>query len=364
MSNKQTYKLSDIDAQVLIVDKLRKCVELGIPVFVPLPSGFQVWAIDPQLESLTKSDVILSEPSILKKAQLIRHFVGEQEFDVFRQPNVITSNLCSSTLLSDVELLCLKTNDVEKLAASDRISVRSFAGVFMYDVEKKHHRLCESVPVPKYVFEVDGSHQANLANIFSKFMTVGSELRFVLCLQNSTGCVKFNHPVEHIKTQDIFALEREILEQDVSKYLFNEAEYQSSVYHLEPEYHVSTAFVELSKAGFLAYVKRVPIVSGGVSSFIGRNCPSFKTNGSMQAGAALIATEARCRSKHKGCLFPELKKVFDTHWVNKHQLKRVEAKRNIVKVTHALEALGLSSYYVKEAEKIIRPDQYKKYEGV
>ena len=360
LSNKQTYKLSDIDAQVPIVDKLRKCVELGIPVFVPLPSSFQVWAIDPQLESLTKSDVILSEPNILKKAQLIRHFVGEQEFDVFRQPNVVTSNLCSSTLLSDVELLCLKTNDVEKLAASDRISVRSFAGVFMYDVEKKHHRLCESVPVPKYVFEVDGSDQANLANIFSKFMTVGSELRFVLCPQNSTGSVKFNHPVEYIKTQDVFALECEILEQDVSKYLFNEAEYQSSVYHLEPEYHVSTNFVELSKAGFLLHVKSMPNVSGGVGGFIGRKCPSIKGKGAREASAFLIAPEPRGRVKNKGCQFPSLKSVFDTHWGNQQRLKREEIKKKMEQVTRAFEGLGFSEYYANEAEKIIRPDQYKK----
>ncbi|HHY0554859.1 TPA: hypothetical protein ACVU5C_002179 [Vibrio parahaemolyticus] len=360
LSNKQTYKLSDIDAQVPIADKLRKCVELGIPVFVPLPSGFQVWAIDPQLESLSKSDVILSEPNILKKAQLIRHFVGEQEFDVFRQPNVNTSELCSSTLLCGVEFLQLKTEDAEKLVVSERISVRNFAGVFMFDRESKDYKLCHSLPVSKYVFDVDDCHQTAFSNVLSRFLVDGVDLTFTLCTQNSIEGVKFNHPVEYIQDQEILISACEILERDVAKYLFNETDYQRSIYHLEPEYHVSTAFVELSKAGFLAYVKRVPIVSGGVSSFIGRNCPSFKTNGSMQAGAALIATEARCRSKHKGCLFPELKKVFDTHWVNKHQLKRVEAKRNIVKVTHALEALGLSSYYVKAAEKIIRPDQYKK----
>ncbi|TOQ60334.1 hypothetical protein CGG93_23330, partial [Vibrio parahaemolyticus] len=78
MSNKLTYKLSDVDGIAPIADKLRKCIELEIPVFVPVPGGFPVWAIDPQLESLTKSDVILSETNILKKAQLVRHFMGEQ----------------------------------------------------------------------------------------------------------------------------------------------------------------------------------------------------------------------------------------------------------------------------------------------
>ncbi|HAV1362952.1 TPA: hypothetical protein JG845_003344 [Vibrio parahaemolyticus] len=359
LSNKLTYKLSDVDGIAPIADKLRKCIELEIPVFVPVPGGFPVWAIDPQLESLTKSDVILSETNILKKAQLVRHFMGEQDFNAFGQPNVVTSNLCSSTLLSDVELLQLDTNDVKKLADSDRISVRSFAGVFMYDVEKKHHRVCKSVPVPKYVFEVDDSHQANLANIFSKFMTVGSELRFVLCSQNSTKGVKFNHPVEDIKTQEIFASECEILEQDVSKYLFNETEYQSSVYHLEPEYHVATTFVELSKAGFLLHVKSMPIVSGGVAGFIGRKCPSIKGKGAREASAFLIAPEPRGRVQIKGCQFPCLKSVFNTHWGNQQRLKRDAIKKKKEQVIGAFEELGFSEYYAKEAEKIIRPDQYK-----
>ncbi|ENY6472677.1 hypothetical protein ACFD7Q_003607 [Vibrio parahaemolyticus] len=359
LSNKLTYKLSDVDGIAPIADKLRKCIELEIPVFVPVPGGFPVWAIDPQLESLTKSDVILSETNILKKAQLVRHFMGEQDFNAFGQPNVVTSNLCSSTLLSDVELLQLDTNDVKKLADSDRISVRSFAGVFMYDVEKKHHRVCKSVPVPKYVFEVDDSHQANLANIFSKFMTVGSELRFVLCSQNSTKGVKFNHPVEDIKTQENFASECEILEQDVSKYLFNEAEYQSSVYRLEPEYHVATTFVELSKAGFLLHVKSMPIVSGGVAGFIGRKCPSIKGKGAREASTFLIAPEPRGRVQIKGCQFPCLKSVFNTHWGNQQRLKRDAIKKKKEQVIGAFEELGFSEYYAKEAEKIIRPDQYK-----
>ncbi|EOX4941914.1 hypothetical protein ACFLJY_000548 [Vibrio alginolyticus] len=360
LSNKLTYKLSDVDGTVPIADKLRKCIELEIPVFVPVPGGYQVWAIDPQLESLTKSDLILSETSVLKKAQLIRHFRGEQDFDIFGQPNVVTSNLCSSTLLSDVELLQLNTNDVERFADSDKISVRSFAGVFMYDVEKKRHRVCKSVPVPKYVFEVDDNHQANLANILSELMMVGSELRFVLCSQNITKGVKFNHPVDHIKTQGFCALDCEILEQDVSKYLFNEAEYQSSVYHLEPEYHVATSFVELSKSGFLLYVKNMPVVLGGVAGFIGRKCPSIKGKGAREASVFLIAPEPRGRVRIKGCQFPCLKSVFDTHWGNQQRLKRDEIKNKKEQVIGTFEELGFSEYYAKEAEKIIRPDQYKK----
>lgn len=359
LSNKQTYKLSDIDGLTRIADKLRKCIELEIPVFAPVPSGFQVWAIDPMLERLKKSDVILSQTHILKKAQLIRHFMGEQEFNAFRQPDVDISNLYSSTLLSGVEFLQLKTNDLEKLAASDRIAVRSFAGVFMYDVEQKHHRLWESIPVPKYVFEVDDRHQVSLTNIFSKFMTDRAELRYVLCAEDSAESVKFNHPVEHIRAQEICASECEVLEKDVSKYLFNETDYQSSVYHLEPEYHVATTLVELSKAGFLLHVKSIPIVSGGVAGFIGRKCPSIKGKGAREASAFLIAPEPRGRVKIKGCQFPCLKSVFDTHWGNQQRLKRDEIKKKKEQVIGAFEELGFSEYYAKEAEKIIRPDQYK-----
>lgn len=41
--------------------KLKKCIDLDIPVLVKVPNGHEAWAMDVQLGKLTKEDVVLSE---------------------------------------------------------------------------------------------------------------------------------------------------------------------------------------------------------------------------------------------------------------------------------------------------------------
>ncbi|PMM58967.1 hypothetical protein BCT50_05945 [Vibrio lentus] len=358
LSNKKFYMLGDIDSDRAIADKLNKCHDLGISVFVKVPDGCNVWAIDPKLEQLTEADVVLSESALLKKSQLNRYFFRDQEFDPFGAPRINTSELYASTKLDDIELLELTPDDVKKLVASHEVSVNTFKGVFLFDGEDDLN-LCRSVPVSKYIFEVDESHNVALENKFSVVKFTGVKLKYAVCKQAATIEPKFNVPLDHIKIQNVVAQEGYILEADVSKLLFNQVDYEKSIYHLEPEYHVSSSFLELSKVGFKIYVKKDPTLSGGVSSFIGRQCHSFHTKPLREAGAFLISPKPTGRAKNKGCQFPYLKEIFDTYWQGALGLTGKEIKQRIEHVTSAIEELGINSTYAQAAEKIIRPDQYK-----
>lgn len=358
LSNKKFYMLGDIDSDRAIADKLNKCHDLGISVFVKVPDGCNVWAIDPKLEQLTEADVVLSESALLKKSQLNRYFFRDQEFDPFGIPRINTSELYASTKLDDIELLELTSDDVKKLAASHEVSVNTFKGVFLFDGEDDLN-LCRSVPVSKYIFEVDESHNVALENKFSVVKFTGVKLKYVVCKHAASIEPKFNVPLDRIKIQNVVAQEGYILEADVSKLLFNQVDYEKSIYHLEPEYHVSSSFLELSKVGFKIYVKNDPTLSGGVSSFIGRQCHSFHTKPLRQAGAFLISPKPTGRAKNKGCQFPYLKEIFDTYWQGALGLTGKEIKQRIEQVTSAIEELEINSTYAQAAEKIIRPDQYK-----
>ncbi|NOH84102.1 hypothetical protein F0249_09785 [Vibrio sp. 03-59-1] len=355
--------LGDIDTDRAIADKLKKCHELGISVFVKVPDGCNVWAIDPKLDQLTEADVVLSDSALFKKSQLNRYFFGGQEFDPLGFPRINTSELYASTKLDDIELLELNPDDVKKLAASHEVSVNTFKGVFLFDGEDDVN-LCRSVPVSKYVFEVDESHNVALKNKLSVVKFTDVKLKYAVCKQAASIEPKFNVPLDYIEIQNVVAQEGYILEADVSKLLFNQVDYEKSIYHLEPEYHVSSSFLELSKVGFKIYVKNDPTLSGGVTSFIGRQCHSFHTKPLREAGAFLISPKPTGRAKNKGCQFPYLKEIFDTYWQGAGDLTGKEVKQRIVQVTNAIKMLGISDHNIKGAEMIIRPDQYKKYRGV
>ncbi len=57
---KRLHRLDEVDSDTSIGDKLRKCLELDIPVLIQVPASMDVWAIDPKLNQLTKKDVVFN----------------------------------------------------------------------------------------------------------------------------------------------------------------------------------------------------------------------------------------------------------------------------------------------------------------
>ena len=187
-----------------------------------------VWAIDPKLNQLTKKDVVLSESNVVTQLPLRIHLLGGQSLPPSEKPHIHTSNLVASTKLAHVEYLQLKHSDIPRLLALHQLELGKFDAVFVYDNETCKYSLCKSVPVSRYSFSIDETDsRANLESaLIGKIKFSGQELDYVLCNQYS-GEEQYNHPVDIVETCSVTQSECWVLEE-----------------------HLSTAFVELSKAAF------------------------------------------------------------------------------------------------------------------
>ncbi|MCG7513547.1 hypothetical protein [Vibrio sp. MMH1-50] len=187
-----------------------------------------VWAIDPKLNQLTKKDVVLSESNVVTQLPLRIHLLGGQSFPPSKKPHIHTSNLAASTKLAHVEYLQLKHSDIPRLLALHQLRLDKFDAVFVYDNETCKYSLCKSVPVSRYSFSIDETDsRANLESaLIGKIKFSDRELDYVLCNQYS-GEEQYNHPVDIVETCSVTQSECWVLEE-----------------------HLSTAFVELSKAAF------------------------------------------------------------------------------------------------------------------
>lgn len=341
--------------------KLKKCIALDIPVLVKLPNGDEAWAMDVQLGKLTQEDVVLSESDRINQRRLIWHFYDDEQFDFYRKPALDTSTLFASTLVTGVDFLQLHTHDVEKLSASEEVRVTDFKAVMAFDEETEGFSIMETVPVSKYRFKLDSFNESPTVDLlYQKFKFTDVDLMFVLIGEGIAPYNEFNFPIKHKRHVEVVASECYISEQDVSKLVFADEEYRKSIYHLEPEYHVSTSFVELSKAGYELFVKNVPVVSGGNSSYLRRNFSCFNKKSLSEGGAFWINSTPRGRFKGKGCQFNVLKSIFDEFWLEESALSKKKAQEVSEKIIIKLEQESeFNDDYIKSAEFIIRPDKYK-----
>lgn len=109
---KRPRRLDEVDSDTSIGDKLRKCLELDIPVLIQVPASMDVWAIDPKLSQLTKKDVVLSESNVVTQLPLRIHLLDGQSLSPSEKPHIHTSDLAASTKLAHVEYLQLKHGDI------------------------------------------------------------------------------------------------------------------------------------------------------------------------------------------------------------------------------------------------------------
>ncbi|MEZ8251236.1 hypothetical protein CWO01_14705 [Vibrio splendidus] len=349
--NKVFYKLSGIDTKVSMKDKLQTCLKLDIPLLVKVPNGYNVWGIDKQLHKLKKQDVVLSVRDHSHKVRLMHYFLEEEYIPLYHQPEIDTLFLGASTLIDGVEYLQVTESDTEKLLASENITTDQFKGMVAFDQKEQHFALYESIPVSPYHFKLGSNNDHSM---MQKTKSGMSNSRFVLCDKATRSNNDFNFPIGSELDLSLSVLEVVIRESDASKLVFNKEDYQLSAYHLEPEYHASTALQELSNCGYTLYVKNVTVVSGGCSGYLFRNFKSFKKKGEREAGAFLIKDKT-------GKNFNRVKEVYSHHWLSDTKLskKKVqETARNVIDELH--EVLDTNDTYIHAIELIIRPDKYKK----
>ncbi|MDW2140141.1 MULTISPECIES: hypothetical protein [Vibrio] len=355
---KRPRRLDEVDSDTSIGDKLRKCLELDIPVLIQVPASMDVWAIDPKLNQLTKKDVVLSESNVVTQLPLRIHLLGGQSLPPSEKPHIHTSNLVASTKLAHVEYLQLKHSDIPRLLALHQLELGKFDAVFVYDNETCEYSLCKSVPVSRYSFSIDETDsRANLESaLIGKIKFSDRELDYVVCNQYS-GEEQYNHPVDIIENCSVTQSECWILEEHLSLLTFDNSSYETSRFFLEPRFHISTAFVELSKAAFeLLEMGKKPI-SGGTSGYLGSKHKCFKPKYVREGGTWIIN---RSKKEPGNNYFEKLKGIFETYWAGKHNQDNAEVRRVTQNVIYILETeLGLKSSSANGVEMILRPDKYK-----
>lgn len=388
--NKCLYKLGDIDKKLPMSVKLQRCIDLGIPVLIKVPDTCNVWVIDAQLHKLTIDDIIRSELHPGDMGHLARYFYEDEAFDFYQTVKIKPSTLFASTTVDDVEYLQLLTVDIEKLKLSECINVSEFRGVFLFNKEFGQLTLESSVPVNKYHFNPLERYENTLKKrLFDKFKFTCVKLTFVLCDKNTPVKNEFDFPLNDIVSHSAFASECHLEEKSVSKFLFNESEYEQSIYHLEPEYHISLAFLVLSKVAFNFNIKAsFKNLDGDYLSRVHGFSSSWG-----KSGAYLINTFKK--TGNNLFIFTSLKELFQKHWIiafeedtlaltkelkgekntgkskpsktarkvksdkNKAALAKI-IKVRAEKVTEDLEDVyGIPSAYATYVELIIRPDKLK-----
>lgn len=355
---KRPRRLDEVDSDTSIGDKLRKCLELDIPVLIQVPAFMDVWAIDPKLSQLTKKDVVLSESNVVTQLPLRIHLLDGQPLSPLEKPHIHTSDLAASTKLAHVEYLQLKHSDIPRLLALHQLELGKFDAVFVYDNETCEYSLCKSVPVSRYSFSIDETDsRANLESaLIGKIKFSDRELDYVVCNQYS-GEEQYNHPVDIIENCSVTQSECWILEEHLSLLTFDNSSYETSRFFLEPRFHISTAFVELSKAAFeLLEMGKKPI-SGGTSGYLGSKHKCFKPKYVREGGTWIIN---RSKKEPGNNYFEKLKGIFETYWAGKHNQDNAEVRRVTQNVIYILETeLGLKSSSANGVEMILRPDKYK-----
>ncbi|MGR5194931.1 hypothetical protein ACPV4H_13635 [Vibrio rotiferianus] len=359
---KRPRRLDEVDSDTSIGDKLRKCLELDIPVLIQVPASMDVWAIDPKLNQLTKKDVVLSESNVVTQLPLRIHLLGGQSLPPSEKPHIHTSNLVASTKLAHVEYLQLKHSDIPRLLALHQLRLDKFDAVFVYDNETCKYSLCKSVPVSRYSFSIDETDsRANLESaLIGKIKFSDRELDYVLCNQYS-GEEQYNHPVDIVENCSVTQSECWILEEHLSLLTFDNSSYETSRFFLEPRFHISTAFVELSKAAFeLLEMGKKPI-SGGISGYLLSKHKCFHPKHVKDGGTRIINL---IKSEGGSETFNKLKDIFERYWVDTSIKGKDEAREVTKDVTDALEEeIGFLSSNAIGVEMILRPDKYKKTEN-
>ncbi|MDG3085540.1 hypothetical protein P7F88_05255 [Vibrio hannami] len=355
------YRLADVQPNIKTQEKLNTCVKLNVPVLVRISDNLNVWAIDRNLNKLTKEDVVLSQYDFLKKCAFKNYFFEEPPFDIiFGQPKLSTYNLISSTLVEDVDFLQLTDKDIKKLVLSDGILVDAYKGVVIYDENSETLQLKNTVEVQGYNYELPEKFEQRPAN--SGILTLRGKANaenaiFVLCDLAVKDERDYKFPVDHIKKNSIQASSCYIRECDVAKIGFNEKEYHVSPFHLEPEYHISSSFLDLSHAGYDLHINKVSSISGGQSGYIQRHYSNLDKGYLANAAARVIKP---VEGEELGCNFIKLKKIFADYWLGFKAEHKQAYKSNVQAVLGVIESeLKLNSTYAKAVEKIIRPDRFK-----
>lgn len=305
LANKCVYKLGDIDKKLPISLKLQRCIDLDIPVLIKVPAAFNVWAIDVQLHKLTIDDIIQSEIHPADRGRLARYFYGDDASTSIQPVITKPSSLYASTTVGDVEYIQLSTVDIEKLKMSESIGVSEFKGVFLFDKELNQLALQSSVPVKTYDFNPLKKDKKTTFDIIEH---TGINLTFVLCDKKTSAINEFDFPLNDVVSHSAFATECYLEEKNVPKLIFNESEYKQSIYHLEPEYHSSLAFLAMSKAAFNFNVK-------GASKSIDGDYLCRVHGFSLswgKCGAFLVNTFNGAENKFS---FATLKELFQKHWI-------------------------------------------------
>ncbi|MDT0602545.1 hypothetical protein [Thalassotalea castellviae] len=385
LANKCVYKLGDIDKKLPISVKLQRCIALDIPVLIKVPDGFNVWAIDVQLHKLTIDDIIQSEKHPADRGRLARYFYGDDASTSIQPVITKPNSLYASTTVADVEYIQLPTVDIEKLKTSESIGISEFKGVFLFDKELNQLTLQSSVPVKTYNFNPLKKYKKTIFDINEY---TGINLTFVLCDKKTPAINEFNFPLNDVVNHPAFAKECYLEEKNIPKLIFNESEYKQSIYHLEPEYHISLAFLAMSKAAFNFNVK-------GTSKSIDGDylCKVHGFSLSWgKCGAYLVNTFNRTENKFS---FATLKELFQTHWITEYskdvlaldktlkdkdsagnsklsktakKVKSDKYKASLAKVIKAraskvtdelVGVYGVPSGYACYVELIIRPDKLK-----
>ena len=362
-SNKIFYKLCDVDNKVAMKNKLQKCIELCVPVLIKVPCNFNIWAVDPQLDKLTKEDVILSENSIYNQVRLKHHLIGNDNFNRFSLPKLHTKYLLASESVNNVEFLHLSNIAIKKLIVSEEVTVSKFQGVVMNDGEGSC--LTNSRSLSRYQYWLDSFDECNtdrqVRELLNKIKYTCKNLNFILCENtlDNNGDIQF--PLGNEEKIIVNVFDCYIREKDVSQLIFDEADYKKSHYHLEPEYHTSRALLELSKAGYDLFVKNVLVVTGGSSGYLRRNCKSLnKKKNLCEGGAFWVNSAPGGKLKGKGCQFYLLKQIFEKYWSSPKSLTKKEVKDLSGKIIISLQKESeANADYIKAAEFIIRPDKYK-----
>ena len=355
---KRLHRLDEVDSDTSIGDKLRKCLELDIPVLIQVPASMDVWAIDPKLNQLTKKDVVLSESNVVMQLPLRIHLLDGQSLSPSEKHHIHTSDLAASTKLAHVEYLQLKHGDISRLLALHQLELSKFDAVFVYDNDTREYSLCKSVPVSRYSFSIDETDsRANLESaLIGKIKFSDRELDYVLCNQYS-GEEQYNHPVDIIENCSVTQSECWILEEHLSLLTFDNSSYETSRFFLEPRFHISTAFVELSKAAFeLLEMGKKPI-SGGTSGYLASKHKCFDPKHVKEGGTWIIN---RSKKEPGNKYFDKLKDIFDRYWVAQPIKDKAEARKVTKGVIDALQyELDLISSNANGVEMILRPDEYK-----
>ncbi len=266
--------------------------------------------------------------------------------------------MVASTKLAHVEYLQLKHSDIPRLLALHQLELGKFDAVFVYDNETCEYSLCKSVPVSRYSFSIDETDsRANLESaLIGKIKFSDRELDYVVCNQYS-GEEQYNHPVDIIENCSVTQSECWILEEHLSLLTFDNSSYETSRFFLEPRFHISTAFVELSKAAFeLLEMGKKPI-SGGTSGYLASKHKCFDPKHVKEGGTWVIN---RSKKEPGNKYFDKLKDIFDRYWVAQPIKDKAEARKVSKGVIDALQCeLDFISSNANGVEMILRPDKYK-----